>query len=196
MRIDARSIEEYPWYLYPFFRHQRRKYGAVLNAALIWARVPKLFLTVALLYGALDRKSSPLEPELRSLVTILVSQINWCSFCVDINSATLLDRGADRDVSIVKLEAMAAWRDNAVYDGRERVALEYAEAMTRSDLDVDEALVLRLKQHFDDDALVELTALIAFQNMSSKFNNALAVPSQGFCRLPGTPPITEGAGSK
>jgi hypothetical protein len=42
----------------------------------------------------------------------------------------------------------------------------------------------RLKEHFDDDAIVELTALVAFQNMSSKFNGALAVPPQGFCRLP------------
>jgi len=42
----------------------------------------------------------------------------------------------------------------------------------------------RLKQHFDDDAVIELTALIAFQNMSSKFNSALGVPAQGFCRVP------------
>jgi hypothetical protein len=41
-----------------------------------------------------------------------------------------------------------------------------------------------VKAQFDDDALVELTALIAFQNLSSKFNAALDVPAQGFCRLP------------
>ena len=44
----------------------------------------------AFLYGALDRRASPLDPALRSLVTVRVSQINWCAFCVDINSATLL----------------------------------------------------------------------------------------------------------
>ena len=42
----------------------------------------------------------------------------------------------------------------------------------------------RLRAHFDEDAMVELTALIAFQNMSSKFNAALGVAPQGFCRLP------------
>jgi hypothetical protein len=41
-----------------------------------------------------------------------------------------------------------------------------------------------LKRQFDDDAIIELTALIAFQNMSSKLNTALDVPPQGFCRLP------------
>jgi hypothetical protein len=40
-----------------------------------------------------------------------------------------------------------------------------------------------LRTHFDDDAIVELTALIAFQNMSSKFNSALGIPAQGFCVL-------------
>jgi alkylhydroperoxidase family enzyme len=42
----------------------------------------------------------------------------------------------------------------------------------------------KLRLYFDDDGIVELTALIAFQNMSSKFNSALDVPSQGFCRMP------------
>ena len=38
-----------------------------------------------------------------------------------------------------------------------------------------------LKKHFDEQAIIELTALIAFQNMSSKFNSALAIEPQGFC---------------
>ena len=68
-------------------------------------------------------------------------------------------------------------------DLRERAALDYAEAVTLSDLQVEEDIVKRLKDHFDDDVIVELTGLIAFQNMSSKFNSALGVPAQGFCRL-------------
>ena len=36
----------------------------------------------------------------------------------------------------------------------------------------------------DDDGVVELTGLIAFQNLSSKFNSALDVPAQGFCKVP------------
>lgn len=39
----------------------------------------------------------------------------------------------------------------------------------------------RLREHFDDDAIIELTGLIAFQNLSSKFNAALGVEPQGFC---------------
>jgi len=187
MRIMPREPYRYPWYLRPFFWSQRRKYGAVLVPALLWARVPKLFITVALLYGALDRKNSPLEPALRSLLTVRVSQINECSFCVDINSATLMKRG----ISLAKVDALRNWRESGFFDEKERLALEYAEAMTKSDLKIDDDLMDRLRRHFDDDELVELTGLIAFQNMSSKFNGALAVPPQGFCRFPSSNSSTD-----
>ena len=56
--------------------------------------------------------------------------------------------------------------------------------MTISDRRVTDELVARLKGHFDDDAIVELTGLIAFQYLCSKFNAALDLPAQGFCRIP------------
>ena len=182
MRIAARPLRACPWYLRPFFWNQRRKYGQVLEAALLWARSPRVFIGVAALYGALDRKGSPLEPALRALLTVRVSQLNHCRFCVDLNSATLLRRG----VSEAKLLALDDWRSSNLFDARERLALDYAEAMTRSDLGVTDELTAQVKEHFDDDAVIELTALIAFQNLSSKFNAALGVPPQGFCRLPPT----------
>jgi len=180
MRVEPKPLGQYPWYLRPFFWNQRRKYGAVLDSALLWARAPRLFLGVAVLYGMIDRRSSPIEPALRSLVTVRVSQINHCPFCVDLNSATLLRRGASAE----KVEALDRWRESGLFSERERAALEYAEAMTHPDPGVDDALMARLKRHFGEDAVVELTGLVAFQNLSSKFNSALAVPPQRFCRLP------------
>jgi hypothetical protein len=59
--------------------------------------------------------------------------------------------------------------------------------MTDSTRGVDEALAARLREEFDEDGLVELTALISFQNLSSKFNSALDVPPQGFCQIPQSP---------
>jgi alkylhydroperoxidase family enzyme len=65
-----------------------------------------------------------------------------------------------------------------LFDEREQVALEYADAVTLSDLDVDDALFARVRAFFDDDAIVELTELIAWENASSKFNRALRIGSQ------------------
>ena len=188
MRIAPRSPKNYPFYLRPFFANQRRKYGAVLDSALLWARSPRLILGVALLDGAIDRRGSPIEPVLRALLTVRVSQINNCSFCIDLNSANLLKRG----VPLSKVEALPNWRASNLFDMRERAALDYAEAMTRSDASVDDALIGRLKSQFDDDAVIELTALIAFQNLSSKFNAALGVPPQGFCPLPEAGQVSDG----
>ena len=150
---------------------------------LLWGRVPMLFIAVAILYGVLDRRASPLDPVLRSLVTVRVSQINGCRFCVDINSATLIRRAASQ----AKVDALEAWRDSDLFDAKERAALVYAEAMTDSARRVTDAMVDGLREVFDDDAIVELTGLIAFQNLSSKFNSALDVPAQGFCHLPAAP---------
>jgi uncharacterized peroxidase-related enzyme len=181
MHIPVKPLKQYPFWLRPFFYNQRRKYGAVLDPGLLWGRVPKLFATVALLYGAIDRKTSPLDQVLRSLVTVRVSQINWCHFCVDINSATLATRAGSMD----KVEQLEQWQDSALFDDKERVALEYAEAVTYSDQQVRPELMARLKLFFDDDAVIDLTGLIAFQNLSSKFNAALDVPPQGFCQQGG-----------
>jgi AhpD family alkylhydroperoxidase len=178
MRISPK--DEYPWWLRPFFWKQKRKYGQVLLPALLWARVPKLFATVALLYGAIDRKKSPLSPVLRSLVTVRISQINWCRFCVDINSLTLAKRAG----SMEKVEALEHWRESDLFDRKEKIALEYAEAITYSDRQVNDELFARVKTAFGEDEIIELTALIAFQNLSSKFNSALDIPTQGFCKIP------------
>ncbi len=180
MHIAEKPLSAYPWYVRPFFWRQRRKYGQVLKPGLLWGRSPWVFMAVALLYGALDRRRSPLSPALRSLVTVRISQINWCRFCVDLNSLTLARRTGSMD----KVDALENWRESSVYDAAERAALEFAEAMTITGRRVDDALMAQLKRHFSEDAIVELTALIAFQNLSSKFNSALDVPAQGFCRLP------------
>lgn len=188
MRIAPRSEQAYPWYLKPFFWNQRRKYGTTLDAALLWARSPRLFLGVATLYGMIDRRSSPIPPALRSLITVRVSQLNGCAFCVDLNSATLIKRGASMD----KVTALGHWRDSTLFDKRERSALDYAEAVTLSGPGVTDSQFDALRRHFTDDAIIELTGLIAFQNLSSKFNAALGVPPQGFCALP-TPLSGDGA---
>lgn len=188
MRIRTLNPSQYAWFIRPFFWRQRRKYGAVLDAALLWGRAPRLFAGVAFLYGMIDRRRSPIEPALRSLVTVLVSRINHCAFCVDINSATLLKRGVSQE----KVDALVAWRESGLFTEREKAALDYADAMTRYDRGVDDDLFARLYRFFSEDEIVELTGLIAFQNMSSKFNSALDVPAQGFCRVP--PPQPTGKG--
>jgi AhpD family alkylhydroperoxidase len=116
---------------------------------------------------------------------VRVSQINHCAFCVDINSALLAKREvslAKREVSEQKISGIAEWRQTDLFAPDECLALEYAEAASLNK--VDDNLRRRLKERWGDDTIVELTGLIAFQNLSAKFNSALDVPAQGFCRSP------------
>ncbi|OGA25761.1 MAG: alkylhydroperoxidase [Betaproteobacteria bacterium RIFCSPLOWO2_02_FULL_67_26] len=182
--VETPADFPYPWYLKLMFRRQRRRYGHELEPVRLWARMPAAFLAMSAMYRALDRKSSRIEPALRSLVQVRVSQINGCDFCVDLNSFLGLGRGIAED----RLRALPLFEDSALFSERDKAALHYAEAATRSDLHVDSALVARLRAHFDEQAIVELAALIAYQNMSSKFNAALGVPAHGFCPAP--PPIS------
>ena len=81
-------------------------------------------------------------------------------------------------VSTAKIEAIADYANSELFDETEQAALAYADAITLSDEDVDEALFVRVEQHFSADAIVELTAVIAWENASSKFNRALRIESQ------------------
>lgn len=179
--IQTPQSHRFPWYVRLLFWNQRRRYGKVLEPTRLWGRSPKVFAALALLYGALDRQSSPIDPLLRTLVTVRVSQINWCAFCVDINAALALKRG----LSEKKLTALEAFDESPLFDEREKSVLHYVEAVTYSDRQPTSGQLHDLRRHFNDTAIIELTGLIAFQNLSSKFNAALGVEPQGFCQVPG-----------
>ena len=87
--------------------------------------------------------------------------------------------GSELGLSDEKILALDDYAASALFDAAERAALAYADAITFTERDVDDELFASLRQHFSDDAMVELTAIIAWENSSSKFNRALRVPSQG-----------------
>jgi alkylhydroperoxidase family enzyme len=92
--------------------------------------------------------------------------------------------GSELGLSDEKLVAVLNWPARDLFDDDERLALEYADAITLSDRDVDDKLFARLRGRWDDDTLVELTEIIAWENASSKFNRALRIPSQNLWRTP------------
>jgi AhpD family alkylhydroperoxidase len=188
-RIPSKPINRYPFWLRFFFWNQKRKYGQPLEPAKLWARIPRIFLGVAALFTALDRRSSPINPVLRALITVRVSQINWCAFCVDINSSLVLKRGGNEE----KINAVENFREHDCFSEAEKIALDYAETMTITGRTYSDELFARLHKHYTEDEIVELTGLIAFQNLSSKFNSALDVQPQGFCKIPPAshPPVNQ-----
>ena len=170
-------METLPVSLSPIAAMQKKHFGAVLNPTRWWGRMPRLFWLVALFVGFLERKKARLTPVMRALLMTRVSQVCHCAFCVDANSLRLAERCGALD----KVLQVANWQESALFNAEERIALAYADAVTATPPQVDDALKTQMKQHFTDDVITEMTALIAFQNLSARFNAALDIPSQGLC---------------
>jgi alkylhydroperoxidase family enzyme len=86
--------------------------------------------------------------------------------------------GSALGVAQEKIEALADYATSPLYTEAERIALAYADAMTITGRDVSDEQFARLREFYTDEEIVELTAIIAWENSSSKFNRALRVPSQ------------------
>lgn len=177
MRLPPAPV---PWALRPLHALQRRRHGRVLEPTALWTWRPAAMLGFLSLFGLLRRRRSPVPQMLRALASVRVSQLADCAFCVDLNSALLA--GEDGQA---RLGEVSRWRHSAVFSEEERLVLEYAEAMTATPPEVDDALMDRLKARFEPAAIVELSAVIGLQNMSARFNHALGARAHGFCSLPG-----------
>ena len=90
----------------------------------------------------------------------------------------------ESDGGLEKVAEVLNWRDSKLFSRAERAALEYAERITYTDRQVDDALFAELKKHFTEAQIVELTAAIAMENFRSKFNPPLGIAAQGFCVVP------------
>ena len=177
----VQPLSQLPLSLKPIVAMQQKHYGEVLNPTRWWGRMPRLFWLVALFVGYLERKKARLEPVLRALLMTRVSQQCDCAFCIDANSLRLAQRCGAMD----KVLALSDWQSSALFTPAERAALEYADAMTATPPRVDDAVKNSLHCHFSDEQITEMTALIAFQNLSARFNAALEIPSQGLCAMEG-----------
>ena len=81
-------------------------------------------------------------------------------------------------VAVEKIFDIPNYKTSSLFDDREKAALEYADRITITELDVSEQFFAQMQHYFSDDEIVELTAAIAWENCSSKFNRALRVDSQ------------------
>ena len=127
-----------------------------------------------------------LDPTLKALAEMASAVAIGCSWCVDFGYWISANRGIDP----AKLRDVPRWRDSDLYSDLERQVMTYAEAVTATPPAVTDEMVAALRRQLDDAALVELTMMVAVENVRSRFNNALGLTSQGFtdrCEIPAAP---------
>jgi alkylhydroperoxidase family enzyme len=98
---------------------------------------------------------------------------------MDLNASRGMRAGATED----KVRAVTEAATSPLFSEVERAAIAYAEAMTITGQRVGDDLFARVRKHFTEPQIVELTAAVALENFRSKFNVALGIEAQGFCVL-------------
>ena len=135
-----------------------------------------------------------LDPTLKSLATLASAASIGCSWCLDFGYWTARNDRLD----LAKISQVTAWRDSTAFSPLERDVMEYAEAMTETPPRVTDELSARLLEQLGAPAMVELTASVAFANLTTRSNTAMGIESQGFstaCTLPLARPSIEYAAS-
>ena len=170
------------------YRYARHRFGRVPEPFAVLAHHPGLFWTTAVAESLTERAATTLPAHLRDLAVVRVATRVGCSWCVDFG--TMLAHRAGLDLEHLR-RALADTVDTApedpALDDLERLVLRYADAMTAQPPEVTDALVADLDARLGHRGLVELTHLVALENMRARTYRALGILDQGFaaeCAVP------------
>jgi len=153
----------------------------------IYALVPPLFRAYARLEQATG-KLRRLDKRLRALAELKAATLTHCEYCIDMGSAISRRWGLTDE----ELLALPGYRESPLFSELDKLVLDYAVGMSRTPADVPDELFGKLRAHLDDGQIVELTHLVALENMRGRFNLALGVGPAGFsegmvCAVPAAP---------
>lgn len=150
--------------------------GSGLEPMEIWAHRPKMMMAMGKFNQAL-RKGKGVDERVKNLMELKGAQMIGCEFCVDLGSQICRNSGFSDD----ELLALPRYRQSELFTDREKLALDYTVAVMRTPVEVTDELFARMKEHFTDAQLVELTALLTLVNLD-RFNAAFGIGSAGFSK--------------
>ncbi|MEU1514518.1 carboxymuconolactone decarboxylase family protein [Streptomyces sp. NPDC005811] len=133
------------------------------------------------------------DASLKSFAHMAVAALVGCSWCLDVGYF----QARNQQLDLTKASQVPRWREAEVFTPLERDVMAYAEAMTHTPPTVTDAQYTSLLERLGPEAMVELTAFVAFVNLATRSNVANGVKSQGFsdaCEVPlAARPGTSGA---
>jgi 4-carboxymuconolactone decarboxylase len=164
--------------------YARRTYGELPAPTAVFAHHPRILCG----YGAMEtafEHSNKVDPRLKVLAELKAATVAGCEWCIDFGSWLSRKSG----LSDEELRALPHFRDADVFSDEDKLVLEYADAMTRTPVEVPDELFDRMRARFDESQLVELTTAAAIENFRARFNWAFGIGSQGYsegmvCALP------------
>jgi 4-carboxymuconolactone decarboxylase len=148
--------------------------GSGLEPMEVWAHQPKMMIAMGKFNQAI-RKRKTLDERLRNLVELKGAQMIGCEYCVDLGSQICRNSGFSDE----ELLALPRYRQSDLFSEREKAALDYTVGVMRTPVDVTDEVFSHVKEHFTDEELVEMTALLTLVNLD-RFNAAFGIGSAGF----------------
>jgi alkylhydroperoxidase family enzyme len=176
-------------------------YGALIKkfSAKMFGKVPESLgvmwhnqpvLKASMGFGAKLQKWNSCDESLKSYAHMAVASFIGCTWCLDYNYFMAHNHGLDLE----KARQIPCWRDSDVFTPLEQDVLEYAEAMSTTPVTVTDELAARLLGHLGAPALVELTSVIGYANLTTRGNVALGIESEGFADACGLEPLAVPSG--
>jgi AhpD family alkylhydroperoxidase len=152
-----------------------RETERMLEPMEMFARVPRLLFGYGMLEAAAG-KSHLVDDRLKDLAQLKAATLTNCEYCIDIGSSISRRAG----LSDEQLLALPRYRDSNLFSDLDKLVLDYAVGMSRTPVEVSNELFSALREHLDDAQLVELTSMIALENLRGRFNLALGIGAAGF----------------
>jgi AhpD family alkylhydroperoxidase len=157
------------------YRESRRRFGEVTDPLRVYAHHPKLMLGYAAHEIAAER-SRRVPERLKLLAELRAAMLPGCEWCCDFGSALARRGGVSED----EMRELPTYASSERFTEVEKLVLDYATGISRTPVEVSDELFDRLRAHFDEAQLVELTDIIALENYRARFNWAFGIGSEGF----------------
>src|SRR5215469_11888188 len=167
--------------------------GSGIEPMEIWAHQPKMMMGMGRFNQAV-RRGKTVSERIRNMVELKGAQMIGCEFCVDLGSQICRNSG----LSDEELLALPNYHSSDLFTNREKAALDYTVAVMRTPVEVTDELFARMKEHFSDKQLVEITTHLTLVNLD-RFNAAFGIGSAGFsegmvCLVPDRPATSRATG--
>lgn len=162
--------------------YARRTWGEVPDNGYVYFHHRKVLKAVLGFERRVGRWDA-LDPTLKSYAQLASAGVIGCSWCLDFGYFLAHHDGLD----VAKVREVPRWRESDVFSPLEREVLAYAEAMSTTPLTVTDEMTASLLDQLGAPAVVELTQIVALENMRSRFNSAAGLQAQGYsdvCELP------------
>jgi len=174
-RIELVSSKQASPLVRLLYRLSRRELGRDVDPIGVYARAPRLLIGYGLFEKA-TAKESRVDERLKVLAETKAAAVVNCEFCCDIASSIAREAG----ITETQLRALPRYRESEQFSALECLVLDYATAMSRTPTTVTDELFSALREHFNERQLVELTNVIALENMRARFNSAFDMTPAGF----------------